>query len=264
MVVNSHVRARIRGIMDQARYHRALQIPDDAITIHFCAFTPAFKISATIEGSRGDSYILEIDIGQNYIHHDCPDFEGRGSFCKHLAKFVMCLPEQVIDEILHVYQNRIMAIENMDEELDRFDLINHVDSGPNLHQGEDSRTSTQIPLETDLKSYSFEDFCIIFYDYITTCPADSTLLHDFFCHQFLTYCVTHPLKCCKWMNTHPELFEEFQSILAQLVRPVPIPIECVPQNSNYSLEFRALIQHILCTIDQKYAIHTAPGFHILL
>jgi hypothetical protein len=258
MVMNHQYHSRIELVMNAARYHRALRIPDEAIHIRSCEFEPTFRLSATVEGSKGAEYHIDIDLAQNQLFHDCPDYADRGSFCKHLGKFTLSLPVQIQDEIIDLYLSQTPIMEDLGLTI-----------GPDFAEvGNEDPQPPSPSLTHDHKSGSFpqsiESFCINYEPYLTQCPEDRSLLCDFFTHQFLRHCISHASDCCGWMNVNPTFFAQFESMLLQLDRPIPTFIERVPHEEQFTPAFRVLIQRVLQAIDQKYAIPTAPGFQILL
>ena len=58
-------------------------------------------IKATVLGSKGDPYIIEIDLNEKFLKHNCHDFKARKSqnkqFCKHLTKFILLLRDNYED-----------------------------------------------------------------------------------------------------------------------------------------------------------------------
>jgi len=248
---------RLETIMGYARYHRALGIRDSALHINACYFEPAFKLSATIDGSRGESYQIEIDLDLQLLFHDCPDFVGRACFCKHLGKLVLSLPENIRDEIIELYYNQIQR----GDDLDLYGNGEEFETG--IHLG---NIQPPIPLENRRVNpkAELESFCINLEEYLMQYPEDQSQLNTFFTQKFISYINKNTAECCGWMNVNLQFFPSFQKMLVALCRPLPLYLERVPQETQFCLEFKTMIQRVLDEIDNKYVIPTAPGYQILL
>jgi hypothetical protein len=86
----------LRSLVEKETLNRAVRVSNEAFEIKELDFNKGI-IKATVSGSKEDPYIIEIDINNKQIKHDCHDFEARRSrnkqFCKHLTKFFLLLRE---------------------------------------------------------------------------------------------------------------------------------------------------------------------------
>jgi hypothetical protein len=86
----------LKSLVEKETLNRAVRVTNEAFEIKELDFNKGF-IKATVAGSKEDPYIIEIDINNKQIKHNCHDFEARRSrnkqFCKHLTTFVLFLRE---------------------------------------------------------------------------------------------------------------------------------------------------------------------------
>jgi len=72
-------------------------------------------IKSKVAGSKGESYVIEIDTNSKFIRHNCHDFETRRAsnkkFCKHLIKLFLLLKDKN-EDIACYFLNKI--VENID------------------------------------------------------------------------------------------------------------------------------------------------------
>ena len=84
----------LKSLVEKETLNRAVRVTNEAFEIKELDFNKGI-IKATVSGSKEDPYIIEIDINNKHIKHDCHDFEVRRSknkqFCKHLTKFFLLL-----------------------------------------------------------------------------------------------------------------------------------------------------------------------------
>ncbi|MHA2283839.1 MAG: hypothetical protein ACXAC5_23595 [Promethearchaeota archaeon] len=85
----------LKSLVEKGTLNRAAKITNEAFVIKELDFKGIIK--ATVSGSKEDPYIIEMDINNKCLKHDCHDFEARRSkstqFCKHLTKFFLLLRE---------------------------------------------------------------------------------------------------------------------------------------------------------------------------
>ncbi|MHA1985865.1 MAG: hypothetical protein ACW98D_04420 [Promethearchaeota archaeon] len=91
-----------KSFVDKGTLNRAARVTNKAFDIKQIDFVKG-ELKATVSGSKGDPYIIEIDLNEKLLKHNCHDFEARRSqnkqFCKHLAKFILLLRENYQDSI---------------------------------------------------------------------------------------------------------------------------------------------------------------------
>ena len=84
----------LKSLVEKETLNRAARVRNEAFDIKELNFNKGF-IKATVLGSKEEPYIIEMDIKNKYLKHDCHDFETRRSknkqFCKHLTKFFLLL-----------------------------------------------------------------------------------------------------------------------------------------------------------------------------
>ena len=84
----------LKSLVEKETLNRAVRVRNEAFDIKELNFDKGF-IKATVSGSSKDPYIIEMDIKNKYLKHNCHDFETRRSknkqFCKHLTKFFLLL-----------------------------------------------------------------------------------------------------------------------------------------------------------------------------
>jgi len=90
----------IKSFVDKATLNRAARVTNKAFDIKQLDFVKGI-IKATVLGSKGDPYIIEIDLNEKFLKHNCHDFKARKSqnkqFCKHLTKFILLLRDNYED-----------------------------------------------------------------------------------------------------------------------------------------------------------------------
>jgi hypothetical protein len=83
-----------KNLLEKETLNRAVKVSNDAFNIEELDFDNGI-IKATVSGSKDYPYIIEINKRDEYIKHNCHDFETRRSinkkFCKHLAKLFLLL-----------------------------------------------------------------------------------------------------------------------------------------------------------------------------
>ncbi len=86
----------LNSLVDKETLNRAVRVKNEDFDIKELDFEKGI-IKATIKGSKQHPYIIELDLKNKHIKHDCHDFEARRSknkqFCKHLTKFFLLLRE---------------------------------------------------------------------------------------------------------------------------------------------------------------------------
>ncbi|MFX0042148.1 MAG: hypothetical protein ACFE8L_04490 [Candidatus Hodarchaeota archaeon] len=103
--------AIIKTFIDKGTLNRAASISNNAYDL--LEFNPSKGIiKANVLGSKEEPYIIEIDINNKIIRHNCHDFETRRAenkkFCKHLAKLFLLLKEKDSKNI-EIFLNNIAA-----------------------------------------------------------------------------------------------------------------------------------------------------------
>ena len=87
----------LKAFLDKGTLNRAVNVSDDSIILSLFDLNKG-KIDAQIIGSRKNPYIVEIDIKNLSLKHDCQDFITKRldnkKFCKHLAKLFLFLKEK--------------------------------------------------------------------------------------------------------------------------------------------------------------------------
>jgi len=85
----------LRAFMDSERYRRALEIPDDDLTFE--------EVTPRLVKAKIRKYSVIIDLNGHLIQHDCTDWikhTHEKTFCKHIGKIFLSLPEAEADRIL--------------------------------------------------------------------------------------------------------------------------------------------------------------------
>ncbi len=104
-----------KAFSDKGTINRAVTISSSAITIEKCDPIEGI-IKATIAGKKEDSYIIDINVSDKQLSHDCHDYKTRRAedkkFCKHLAKLFMILKTEN-EKDAEYFLNQIA--ENIDE-----------------------------------------------------------------------------------------------------------------------------------------------------
>ncbi len=87
----------IKTFFDKGTLNRAASISNNAFDLIEFNLSKGI-IKANVLGSKEESYIIEIDINNKTIRHNCHDFETRRAenkkFCKHIAKLFLLLKEK--------------------------------------------------------------------------------------------------------------------------------------------------------------------------
>jgi hypothetical protein len=86
----------LKSLVEKETLNRAARVKNEDFDIKELDFKKG-TIKATIRGSKEHPYVIEIDLKNKNIKHDCHDFDARRSknkqFCKHLTKFFLMLRE---------------------------------------------------------------------------------------------------------------------------------------------------------------------------
>ena len=94
---NSNFNILLKAFLDKGTINRTVSISEDDFAITEFSFSKG-SIKAEFAGSKKEPYLIEINIKNKKIIHDCHDFETRRSenkkFCKHLAKLFLLLKEK--------------------------------------------------------------------------------------------------------------------------------------------------------------------------
>ncbi len=93
----SNFNVLLKAFTDKGTLNRSVSISNAAFDVlKFDAERGIIK--ATVTGSKEESYIIEININEKVIRHNCHDFETRRAnnkkFCKHLTKLFLLLKEK--------------------------------------------------------------------------------------------------------------------------------------------------------------------------
>ena len=87
----------IKTFFDKGTLNRAASISNNAYDLIEFNLSKGI-IKANVLGSKEESYIIEIDINNKIIRHNCHDFKTRRAenkkFCKHIAKLFLLLKEK--------------------------------------------------------------------------------------------------------------------------------------------------------------------------
>jgi len=82
----------LKSLSDKSTLNRAATVSGSAFKILIFDFNEGMLI-AEVEGSKQKPYVIEIDIKNKTIHHDCHDFQTKRAesktFCKHLVKLFL-------------------------------------------------------------------------------------------------------------------------------------------------------------------------------
>ncbi|MFX1591909.1 MAG: hypothetical protein ACFFCL_04365 [Promethearchaeota archaeon] len=83
--------------VDRGTLNRSVSVSDEAFELLKYDRTKGI-IKSKVKGSKEDSYIIEVDINEKILRHDCHDFETRRAdnkkFCKHITKLFLLLREK--------------------------------------------------------------------------------------------------------------------------------------------------------------------------
>lgn len=83
--------------VDRGTLNRSVSVSDEAFELLKYDRTKGI-IKSKVKGSKEDSYIIEVDINEKILRHNCHDFETRRAdnkkFCKHITKLFLLLREK--------------------------------------------------------------------------------------------------------------------------------------------------------------------------
>jgi len=87
----------ISAFVDKGTLNRSVSVSDAAFEL--LKYDPTQGIiKSKVKGSKEEFYIIEIDINNKILRHNCHDFETRRvenkKFCKHLAKLFLLLKDK--------------------------------------------------------------------------------------------------------------------------------------------------------------------------
>ncbi|TFG16681.1 MAG: hypothetical protein EU531_05750 [Promethearchaeota archaeon] len=103
----------LKRITDSAALNRAVSVSDDAVEILNVDKNEGF-LDAKIKGTKEDSYIVNINVKEKTLIHNCHDFETRRAkskkFCKHLIKLFLTLKRDDEELALYFLENIINQI----------------------------------------------------------------------------------------------------------------------------------------------------------
>jgi hypothetical protein len=155
----------LQQLMEGFRFNRIQRIRDNAIKIHY--FSPDKKglFLCSIQGSTQQPYIIFIDFHHHFIYHDCPDFIGRETFCKHLGKITLALPRQFQHQIIQYYENQAYFT--------NISRINHEDQ------------QYMANLDCTYQKYLESDFLEDFLDHLSYFEQNNYPIYETFLHQCL-------------------------------------------------------------------------------
>jgi hypothetical protein len=227
------ITAQLSNIMDSNRFHRAMDIPPDYV--HLIYFSPGrLQILATIEGSQGDFYWIDIDENSG-IKHDCPDFQKRGCFCKHLGRLTSLFPIETQDKIIKIYQDLVHST-HIDET--RFKQNFHI-----LHNFDHtiSLTSFMFPLN-----------------------SESHLLRDYLSELILSQIQHNAQDFFYYINNHQNLFHLILPLIPIISKPIPPAFENLTRDNHISDELRAFVTEIIAKSDELYSVRCKSKYQILL
>ncbi|MHA2390942.1 MAG: hypothetical protein ACXAEX_03145 [Promethearchaeota archaeon] len=87
----------IKQIVEKGTLNRAATVSSSDFEILEFDYEKGI-IRSTVSGSKEDPYIIELDINNKFLKHNCHDFETRRSinkkFCKHLTKLFLWLKDE--------------------------------------------------------------------------------------------------------------------------------------------------------------------------
>ncbi len=87
----------INAFVDKATLNRSVSVSDTAFKVLKYDRSKG-TIQSEVEGSKEESYIIEINTNDKIIRHNCHDFETRRAdnkkFCKHLTKLFLLLKDK--------------------------------------------------------------------------------------------------------------------------------------------------------------------------
>ncbi len=107
----------IKKIADEGALNRAVTVSDDALDITIIDKKKGI-LKAEIKGTSEKSYIVNINIKERKLLHNCHDFETRRAkakmFCKHLIKLFLYIKKQNEELAIYFLENIINQINNWD------------------------------------------------------------------------------------------------------------------------------------------------------
>jgi hypothetical protein len=107
----------IKKIADNRALNRAVTISDDALDITIINKKKGV-LEAEIKGTSEKSYIVNINIKEQRLLHNCHDFETRRAkakmFCKHLIKLFLYLKKENEELAIYFLENIINQINDWD------------------------------------------------------------------------------------------------------------------------------------------------------
>jgi hypothetical protein len=87
----------IGAFVDKGTLNRSVSVSDEAFELLEYDQTNGI-IKSKVAGTKQESYILEINVNNKILRHNCHDFESRRAgnkkFCKHIAKLFLLLKEK--------------------------------------------------------------------------------------------------------------------------------------------------------------------------
>lgn len=87
----------LKAFLDKGTLNRAVNVSDDSIKLSLFDYNKGI-INAQVIGSKENRYIIEINIKNKSLKHDCQDFVTKRldhkKFCKHLVKLFLFLKEK--------------------------------------------------------------------------------------------------------------------------------------------------------------------------
>jgi hypothetical protein len=107
----------IKKISDNGALNRAVTISDDALDITIINKKKGI-LEAEIKGTSEKNYIVNININEQILLHNCHDFETRRAkakmFCKHLIKLFLYLKKENEELAIYFLENIISQINDWD------------------------------------------------------------------------------------------------------------------------------------------------------
>lgn len=107
----------LKKITDSAALNRAVTLSDEAVNI-FNVDKKEGLLEAKIKGSKEESYIININVKEKTLIHNCHDFETRRAkakmFCKHLIKLFLTLKKDNENLALYFLENIIKQVNDWD------------------------------------------------------------------------------------------------------------------------------------------------------
>jgi hypothetical protein len=105
----------LKAFLDKGTINRAVTVSEDAFNFLIVDLDKRM-IEATVSGSKKKPYIIQIDMNNKTLKHDCHDFITRRSknkkFCKHLTKFFLILKDKNEDLAIKVLNTIADSIPN--------------------------------------------------------------------------------------------------------------------------------------------------------